>query len=125
MFFIGLGTATPPHCYTQHECWDAMHRSALFSQLAPRSRAILKKVFLSNNGIVTRHLALSPLEEGLDITPATLQARFAKHAPWRNPSGTFISREVDPILDKISTHGFDSLTEEERKTLEAARKMMK
>jgi membrane associated rhomboid family serine protease len=51
--------------------------------------------------------------------------RFAKHAPWQNASGTFISREVDPILDKISKHGFNSLTEEERRILEAARKMMK
>jgi alkylresorcinol/alkylpyrone synthase len=58
-----------------------MSASSLFGQLAPRSRAILKKVFLSNNGIATRHLALSPLEEGLDVTPATLQARFAKNAP--------------------------------------------
>jgi membrane associated rhomboid family serine protease len=35
---------------------------------------------------------------------------------------TFISREVDPILDKISAHGFESLTEDEKKVLEAARK---
>lgn len=42
------------------------------------------------------------------------------------PSGQdFISKEIDPILDKISTHGFQSLTEEERKTLEAARHRMK
>jgi len=36
----------------------------------------------------------------------------------------FISREVDPILDKISQHGIQSLTEHERKVLEAARKKM-
>lgn len=36
----------------------------------------------------------------------------------------FISREVDPILDKISQHGIQSLTERERKILEAARKKM-
>jgi len=33
----------------------------------------------------------------------------------------FMSREVDPILDKISAHGIQSLTEKERKILEAAR----
>jgi membrane associated rhomboid family serine protease len=38
---------------------------------------------------------------------------------------SFISREVDPILDKISAHGFASLTEEELKLLDAARKKMK
>ena len=40
------------------------------------------------------------------------------------PSEEFISREVDPILDKISAHGIQSLTERERKILEAARKKM-
>lgn len=36
----------------------------------------------------------------------------------------FISTEVDPILEKISTHGIHSLTERERKILEAARSRM-
>jgi membrane associated rhomboid family serine protease len=40
------------------------------------------------------------------------------------PSEEFISREVDPILDKISQHGIQSLTERERKILEAARSKM-
>jgi len=40
------------------------------------------------------------------------------------PAEEFISKEVDPILDKISAHGIQSLTERERKTLEAARKKM-
>lgn len=37
------------------------------------------------------------------------------------PPAEFISREVDPILDKISAHGIQSLTERERRILEAAR----
>lgn len=36
----------------------------------------------------------------------------------------FISQQVDPILDKISAHGIQSLTDKERKILEAARKKM-
>ena len=59
-------------------------------------------------------------------------SRLARYTPWpaqkNKPAKTaasFISREVDPILDKISAQGFDSLTDEERKVLEAARKMMK
>lgn len=36
----------------------------------------------------------------------------------------FVSRDVDPILEKISKHGIQSLTSAERKTLEAARKKM-
>jgi hypothetical protein len=39
-------------------------------------------------------------------------------------SAEFISREVDPILDKISAHGIHSLTERERRILEAARARM-
>lgn len=40
------------------------------------------------------------------------------------PQEEFISRQVDPILDKISQHGIQSLTERERKILEAARNKM-
>jgi len=59
--------------------------------------------------------------------------RSAKHSFWRKesskpvddlPPAEFISREVDPILDKISAHGIQSLTERERKILEAARAKM-
>ncbi len=55
---------------------------------------------------------------------------LAKHARWRRPrpesqpASEFISREVDPILDKISAQGFGSLTDKERKILEAARQRM-
>jgi hypothetical protein len=40
------------------------------------------------------------------------------------PAGEFISREVDPILEKISAQGIHSLTERERQILEAARSRM-
>ncbi len=39
-------------------------------------------------------------------------------------SEDFISKEVDPILDKISAHGIHSLTDRERKILEKARAVM-
>ncbi len=57
----------------------------------------------------------------------------AKITRWRGPreeSATelppeeFISKEVDPILDKISAHGIHSLTPRERQILEAARAKM-
>lgn len=57
----------------------------------------------------------------------------SKPSPWKirpnqpdEPLSTdeFLSKEVDPILDKISQHGIHSLTERERKILEAARKKM-
>jgi hypothetical protein len=40
------------------------------------------------------------------------------------PADEFLIREVDPILDKISAHGIQSLTDRERKILEAARSKM-
>ena len=52
---------------------------------------------------------------------------------WRKPrvvdaaevdEGDFISREVDPILDKISKQGIQSLTERERRILDKARSKM-
>ncbi len=52
-----------------------------------------------------------------------------KQAPIINvevePSDDFISKQVDPILDKISRKGINSLTEQERKILEKARQNMK
>ena len=41
------------------------------------------------------------------------------------PPTEFISKEVDPILDKISAHGIHSLTPRERQILEEARAKMR
>ncbi len=46
------------------------------------------------------------------------------NVPLDELSTDFISSEVDPILDKISAHGIHSLTDCERKILEAAREKM-
>jgi alkylresorcinol/alkylpyrone synthase len=81
MFIIGLGTAAPPQRYTQRDSWDALQNWPQFPHFKPRSRAILKKVLCSDNGIDARHLALDPLTEVFDQTPDALQARFAKNAP--------------------------------------------
>ncbi len=51
-------------------------------------------------------------------------AVFNAENPNDLPSAEFISRQVDPILDKISQHGIQSLTEKEKKILEAARNKM-
>jgi membrane associated rhomboid family serine protease len=67
--------------------------------------------------------------------PELVEARSSKRSFWQKPQSTpnsnedlppaeFISREVDPILDKISAHGIQSLTDRERKILEAARAKM-
>lgn len=50
--------------------------------------------------------------------------RPSPETPLDLPSDEFISKEVDPILDKISEHGIQSLTERERAILQAARNKM-
>jgi len=40
------------------------------------------------------------------------------------PPEDFLAQEVDPILDKISAHGIQSLTERERRILQSARDRM-
>ena len=40
------------------------------------------------------------------------------------PEEDLIKEKIDPILDKISEKGLDSLTEEEREILEKARKIL-
>ncbi|HSS46674.1 MAG TPA: stilbene synthase, partial [Burkholderiales bacterium] len=81
MFIVGLGTATPPQRYTQSQCWEALQTSEQFKQLDRRSRAILQKVLLGDNGIRTRFLVLNPLTEVFDSTPDKLHQRFTQHAP--------------------------------------------
>ncbi|HEX4119843.1 MAG TPA: rhomboid family intramembrane serine protease [Verrucomicrobiae bacterium] len=65
----------------------------------------------------------TPKREGSATT-----AKRAWKAPRKKaeelPAGEFISREVDPILEKISAQGIHSLTDRERQILEAARSRM-
>ncbi len=64
-------------------------------------------------------------------SPRQLVKVGSKSALWRSgpkeqelPPEEFLSREVDPILDKISAQGIQSLTERERRILETARQKM-
>jgi predicted naringenin-chalcone synthase len=81
MFILGIETATPPHRYSQKECWTILNASARFQEFTPRSQAILKKVLTCGKRIDTRHLALDDLNQAFEITPDVLHARFLAHAP--------------------------------------------
>jgi hypothetical protein len=61
---------------------------------------------------------------GRIVSKKNVPTVFNRENPTDLPEEEFISREVDPILDKISQHGIQSLTERERKILEAARNKM-
>lgn len=58
------------------------------------------------------------------IPSSKLRRKSGSDTPTDLPSEEFISKEVDPILDKISAHGIQSLTERERAILQAARNKM-
>jgi membrane associated rhomboid family serine protease len=62
----------------------------------------------------------------LESTRATSKrtAKSASRQAEELPPAEFISQEVDPILEKISAHGIQSLTARERQILEAARSKM-
>lgn len=81
MFIQGVGTSAPATRYEQSECWAALQSSEVMTRLAPRSRALLRKVFSGQNGIDSRALALDPLTDAFNLTPNALDARFEKHAP--------------------------------------------
>ena len=81
MFITGLGTAIPPHRYTQVQCWEAFQRAEPFARLDQRARITLQRVLLRDNGIHTRSLALESLHEAFELDPDTLHRRFAVHAP--------------------------------------------
>jgi predicted naringenin-chalcone synthase len=81
MYIIGLGTATPPHRYTQRQCWQALQESSRYRQLNSRSRAVLRKVLTGDSGIQTRHFALEALDQAFELTPDALHGRFVRSAP--------------------------------------------
>jgi len=58
------------------------------------------------------------------VVRRSMLQRARKVAAPDMPPKDFVSAEVDPILDKISAHGIQSLTDQERKVLDAARKKM-
>jgi hypothetical protein len=52
------------------------------------------------------------------------EARKAAAQPEEEDAASFVQNQVDPILEKISAKGINSLTKREREILEAARKKM-
>ncbi len=81
MFINGLGTANPPQRYGKSDCLDAFKKSEWFLKLDRRSHMIADTVLTKDNGIDTRSLAVSSLDEVFKIDPDTLHARFLANAP--------------------------------------------
>jgi membrane associated rhomboid family serine protease len=73
---------------------------------------------------VRRKLRREQMIRAATISPAKLRRRQKLIETQDLPSEEFISKQVDPILDKISAHGIQSLTDRERQVLQAARAKM-
>lgn len=71
-----------------------------------------------------RKLRREKLLRAATIKPALLRRRPKPAEQQELQSEEFISKQVDPILDKISAHGIQSLTDRERQILQAARARM-
>ena len=65
---------------------------------------------------------IGAVEETQFIPPKLVKKKAA--VPAEKSPGEFLESEVDPILDKISAHGIQSLTAREREILESARRRM-
>ena len=81
MYLNGIGTAAPPSRYTKLDCWEAFRRSEWFERLHERTRALVRAILLSENGMEARRLAVPSLAEAFRIDPDTLYQRFLTTAP--------------------------------------------
>jgi membrane associated rhomboid family serine protease len=79
---------------------------------------------LTNRQLINRRSRREELIRATTFRPPLAPRRAKPSEPVDLPSEEFISQEVDPILDKISAHGIQSLTDRERQILQAARSKM-
>lgn len=104
----------------------AAHLGGLLGGVAYIRRGLHWEHLISER-LETRRLRPLRANRELVKAPASKRAFWQRSAPAEEDdlsAADFISKEVDPILDKISAHGIQSLTERERKILEAARAKM-
>jgi hypothetical protein len=73
-----------------------------------------------------RRTPTQPLRPLVRVLPGTAARRSQNRMVVNEdlPAAEFLAKEVDPILDKISAQGIQSLTERERRILETAREKM-
>ena len=81
MFLHGLATANPPTKFSQQQCWEIAQHSPTVQRLNERAQFILQKVLTGDNGIATRHFALSGLDQIFDLSADQLNAAFRTEAP--------------------------------------------
>ena len=102
MFVNGIGTANPPRSYSKAECWEAFKTSDWFRKLDRRAHIIAETVLTKDNGIASRSLAISSLDEVFAIDPDTLHARFLANAPsLATAAGTAALQEAGLFANEV------------------------
>ncbi len=120
---FGLLGALVPSPYFQTSIAHAAHLGGMLTGIAWirwGRRAVPDSPFNFWSGITA---AVRPKRESARAA-SKRNAKSPSHIAEEMPPAEFISREVDPILEKISAHGIQSLTTRERQILEAARSKM-
>jgi predicted naringenin-chalcone synthase len=95
MYLHALATAVPERAFTQEQCWDLASRSSVRQRLSRRSMLTLRRILRGDNGIATRHFAVSDMDRVFDLTPDELNAEFRTEAP------RLAGRALRAALDRV------------------------
>lgn len=103
MFLRSLASALPARSWTQHECWKSLRDDAAIRPLKKRSKELLEKVLLSNNGIETRHFATDDLRAIFHKNAQQLNETFEREAT------TLAGAALRLALEKANVGDVDAL----------------
>lgn len=81
MYLRSISHAVPAPFFTQAQCWEALQGAAVFNQLKSRSRSLLEKILLGQNGIEKRHFATNRIEDLFSRDAESLNQSFEAEAP--------------------------------------------
>ena len=109
---------------SNYEVAHAAHLGGLLFGAAYIRRGIGFTQSLSEWNPLRRKLRREQMIKAVTVKPSRLGRQAKLVETTELPSEEFMSKEVDPILEKISAHGIKSLTEREREILQAARARM-
>ena len=109
---------------SNYEVAHAAHLGGLLFGAAYIRRGIGFTQSLSEWNPLRRKLRRVQMIKAATVKPSRFGRQTKLDETTELPSEEFMSKEVDPILEKISAHGIKSLTEREREILQAARARM-
>ncbi len=103
MFLRSIATTMPPRSWTQAQCWDSLRDASAIKSLKPRSRTLLERVLLGDNGISTRHFAVNSLGEVFSRQAQQLNESFEREAT------ALAAKALRDALEKAELGAVDAL----------------